>query len=508
MKNQNASFAYPILAGAVAGCSIVFHSPVLSLFCLVPLLLLLFQNGKLSVGQVLRFSFTIAVFLFFWMIKGAERFTGKTVLYGIGAFLLSSLFFSVYWGLAVWCWGRFYKMISRQNTLLTGILLSSAWVLAEEVFFLLIGDLPWFGFRVGYGLGTNDLALQYASLGSAGLISFIAVLLNFFLAKTIHTPTPKQAWQPFVAASIFALGGWWLSKDFLQVAQTGNAVKGVIATQNIAPEKKWDEATGNALAKELIDLGKTAATHQPQVIFWPESILPWTYQPDDDLTKELLKQAPGAAQFIGMNTAAKNNTVFNSVYFFQSNGSQPEVYHKQEPLAFLEKPFLGLLLPFLSGGGFSVEENKNSAVIETGFGQAGLLICNESAIPALARAAALDGAQFLVNSSNDSWFADSYLARAHWQHARLRAVETRRDVVISSNRGYSGLIQASGVSDNTVQAEEPMVLPVQITLYNNSTLWVRLPFLFPGLFACLVIFSCIYFFSQEKRLLQKRRESI
>lgn len=507
MKSLNPSFFYPILAGIAAGCSIVLHNPVVSLFCLVPLLLLLFRNGSLSYKQGLLFSFTVAVFLFFWMIEGAERFTGRTVLYGIGAFLLSAVFFSAYWSLALGLWGRFYQILHRSTTLLKAVLLSSAWVLLEEVFFLLIGDLPWFGFRVGYGLSTNGLAIQYASLGGAGLISFLAALLNYFLAKTIDNPKPSQAWQPLVAAAGFAAGGWWLVTDFTQHKKGIGSINAVIATQNIAPEKKWSEENGNALAKELIGLSRSAATYQPRLIIWPESILPWTYQPDDDLTEALLKEAPAAAQLIGMNTEADANTVFNSAYFFQPNEKPAAVYHKQEPLVFLEKPLGGMLLPFLSGGGYQVQESKNSPVINTGFGQAGLLICNESAIPALARAAVLDGAHFLVNSSNDGWFADSYLARAHWQHARLRAVETRKDMVVSSNRGFSGLIKASGESDKAVQAEEPTVLPVQISPDNSSTLWVRLPFLFPGLFVCLVIGSYFYFFFW-KRLLQKRRESI
>lgn len=507
MKSRNHSFAYPVLAGTAAGCSIVFHSPALSLLCLVPLLLLLFRTGSLSAGQGFRFSLTVAAFLFFWMIGGAERFTGQTILYGLGVFLLSSLFFSAYWGLAIWLWGWFYQAANRPSTLLTAVLLSSAWVLLEEVFFLLIGDLPWFGFRVGYGLSTNLLAIQYASLGGAGFISFVAVLLNC-LAHTIHKQKLTQAWKPFLAAAIFAIGGWWLLTRFLQQAKAIASVHAVIVTQNIPPEKKWSSANGDALAGEVIGLSQSAATHRPRLIIWPESILPWTYQPDDDLTGELLKQAPGAVQLIGMNTEAEAPAVFNSVYVFQPGGKPVAVYHKQEPLALLEKPLAGVQLPFLSGGGYRVQESRNGAVLQTGIGRAGLLICNESAIPALARAAALDGAQFLVNSSNDGWFADTYLARAHWQHARLRAVETRKDVAVSSNRGYNGLIQASGKTGDVLQADAPAVMPVQITLNNSSTLWVRLPLLFPGLFAGLVMLSYAYFFFCRHGVLQKIRESI
>ncbi|HEV7329779.1 MAG TPA: apolipoprotein N-acyltransferase [Flavisolibacter sp.] len=508
MRNLNPTFAFPILAGIFAGCSIVFHSPVLSLICLVPLLLLLFRIGSLSAGQGFLFSATIAVFLFSWMISGAERFTGSSMLYGLGAFLLSALFFFAYWSLAVWLWARFHQNIYRRNYLPIGILLSSAWTLLEEIFFLLISDLPWFGFRVGYGLSTNLLALQYASLGGAGLISFIAVFFNFLLAQALFKTRIKQAWQPLMAAAVFALGGWGLLTDFTLNVKAAGSVKVVIANQNIPPEKKWNEINGNALASELIRLSKTAATHQPQLIVWPESILPWTYQPGDDLTGELLKQTPGAAQIIGMNTEAAVNTVFNSAYYIQPNEEAISVYHKQQPLAFIEKPLGGVLLPFLSGGGYNVQESKNSSVIETKFGNAGILICNESAIPALARAAAMDSAQFLVNISNDGWFADSYLARAHWQHARLRAVEIRKDVVVSSNRGYSGVIQASGNAGEAFQADEPAVIPVEINRYNSSTVWVRMPFLFIGSYAAIIILSYLYFLFTGKGLLQKRKECI
>jgi apolipoprotein N-acyltransferase len=503
MKTKSHSFVYTLLAGILSGCSIVFQSPVLSLVCLVPLLLLFFQTGKLAFTQGFLFAFTISIFLFSWMISGAERFTGSSMLYGLGAFLLSTLFFSAYWGAAIGLWSRFYQAVSTQKLFVKGLLLSACWVVLEELFFLLIHDLPWFGFRAGFGVSSNLLALQYASLGGAALISFLAVLLNCLLAQLLLQKSIKQSWIPVATAVVVALGGWLLLSGFEErVKQTGS-IKAVIATQNIDPEEKWDEANGNALAGQLIRLSKTAATHQPQLLVWTESILPWTYQPHDDLTKELLKGAPGAAQLIGMNTEAGQTAVYNSAYYLQPNSKTAAVYHKKQPLAFIEKPLLGVLIPFLSGGGYRVKVGENSTVIDTDFGKAGMMICNESAIPALARSASLDGAEFLVNISNDGWFSDSYLAGAHWQHARLRAVETRKDVVVNSNKGYSGLIQATGKTESPLKEDDPTVVPVTIRKNQNSTVFVQFPFLFVLLCLGISIFYYARFLFIMKKAIAK-----
>ena len=334
------------------------------------------------------------------------------------------------------------------------------------------------------------MALQYASIGGAGLISFIGVLLNFLLARLLWQNEYRKVWIPVAAAAVFTLGGWLLLSGFKSSTRSEGTISAVIATQNIAPEEKWNEATGNTLAGQLVQLSKTAASYKPQLLVWTESVLPWTYQPTDDLVKALVQNAPGATQIIGMNTEAGEAAVYNSAYCLQAGGNVTAVYHKQQPLAFIEKPLFGVLLPFLSGGGYVVKEGKNSAVIETGFGKAGLLICNETAIPGITRAASLEGAQFFINISNDGWFSDSYLAGAHWQHARLRAVETRKDVVANSNKGYSGLIQASGIAEPPLKGEEPAVQPVQLQKNNFVTFYSRMPLLLPGLcFAFILICS-------------------
>lgn len=502
MKTLRHPAAYLFLSGALAIGSIIFSSPVLSLVCLVPMLLVLFRTGKISFSQGALFAFTNAVFLFSWMIGGAERFTGSSNLYGIGAFLVAALFFSAYWGGAVWLWGRYYQKV-RQHAILAALFLSAGWALAEELFFMLIPGLPWFSFRIGHGLSNNIFAIQYASVGGAGLISFLAVFSNVLLAQVLAQKAYRQLWKPTAALAAIALGGWLILFTFQNNSTPEGSFKAVIATQNIAPEERWNEANGNALATQLIGLGKTAASHQPQLIVWSESLLPWTYQPHDDLTGELLKAAPGSAQLIGMNTEAGTESVYNSAYYFEPGGKVAAVYHKQQPLAFIEKPMLGVLFPFLSSGGFAVKEGAKPSIIRTAVGKAGILICNESIIPSLGRRAVLDSARFLVNSSNDGWISDSYLAEAHWLQARLRAVETRKDVVVNSNRGYSGIIYASGKTGNAMKGDAPTAIPVQVTLNSNSTIWVQLPFLFLALYMSVVILCYSFSLHIAKKAIAK-----
>jgi apolipoprotein N-acyltransferase len=51
--------------------------------------------------------------------------------------------------------------------------------------------------------------------------------------------------------------------------------------------------------------------------------------------------------------------------------------------------------------------------------------------------------------SNDGWFRGTWLVKQHFYNARLRAVETRKDIAVNSNNGRSGCIDASGRIDTT-----------------------------------------------------------
>src|SRR6185436_9141029 len=73
----------------------------------------------------------------------------------------------------------------------------------------------------------------------------------------------------------------------------------------------------------------------------------------------------------------------------------------------------------------------------------GVLICYEDTDSELARRLRRDGADFLVNISNDAWFGLSELDQ-HFVAARFRAIENRVGVVRSGNNGITGVIDPLG----------------------------------------------------------------
>jgi apolipoprotein N-acyltransferase len=242
------------------------------------------------------------------------------------------------------------------------------------------------------------------------------------------------------------------------------------------------------------------------MLLWSESAIPWTYSPDDDLVKELLRhsasgtvaQTPGRSDprpithILGMNTAVSTGIVRNSAYCLLPDGRVAGRYDKHDPLLFIEQPALGWQFPFFSSDGYSVEPGDDDKPLPTPYGKAGVLICNESALPGAAAARVRQGAQFLLNMSNDGWFRDTWLVAQHFYNARLRAVETRKDVVINSNNGWSGCIHASGRIDTA---------GCLFTIHPNAirSVAVRWPML--PMYGCILFVFGYFYYNHKTRML-------
>ncbi len=100
-------------------------------------------------------------------------------------------------------------------------------------------------------------------------------------------------------------------------------------------------------------------------------------------------------------------------------------------------------------------------------------ICYEAIFPDEIRRFAKNGADLLINISNDGWFGRSSAPPQHLMMARVRAVESRRWLLRDTNNGYTvdvdpyGRILARLPTDMRAELDAPYAFRSDITLYTR-----------------------------------------
>ena len=188
-------------------------------------------------------------------------------------------------------------------------------------------------------------------------------------------------------------------------------------------------------------LAKLARAHNAYFLAGSTSYLPASYGYVSD--REIASKIPNGIW----------RRQYNSAYLLDPAGRYVNRYDKMHLVPFGEYiplrqtlPFLAKFVPFdasLSAGETQTIFQTKSDTQTLKFG---VLICYEDTDSELARRLRKNGADYLVNISNDAWFGLSELDQ-HYVAARFRAVENRVGVVRSGNNGLSGLIDPLGRSE-------------------------------------------------------------
>ncbi len=176
----------------------------------------------------------------------------------------------------------------------------------------------------------------------------------------------------------------------------------------------------------------------------------------------VLNAVSGAAENASVNVllgALERTTLENTQYSFTSSflfdrtGALEQIYRKQRLAPFGERNPFPRLWPgggdYLTGttAAHMLSPGRRSGIIHVPIAagtdrtiktlRVGVMICLESAYPDLARSLEEQGAQLLVNMSNDYWTRNTHGMLQFANQTRLRALETGLPVVRVSNGGYS-----------------------------------------------------------------------
>ncbi len=102
------------------------------------------------------------------------------------------------------------------------------------------------------------------------------------------------------------------------------------------------------------------------------------------------------------------------------------------------------------------------------------IICYESVYGAYVTGYVKNGAEFLAIITNDAWWSDTQAHKQHLSLARLRAIETRRDIARSANTGISAFINQKGEIVSRTKYDEKTALIGKVTLNQEKTIYVIL----------------------------------
>jgi apolipoprotein N-acyltransferase len=206
----------------------------------------------------------------------------------------------------------------------------------------------------------------------------------------------------------------------------------------------------------------SARSFQHRLIIWPESPMNFAYSRDPQLQNTIAQFARTNHTSVLLNSLepAPNGGSYNSAILVNEQGQKVAQYDKIRLMPFGEYVPLPRWLPGSGSVRGIVGEftpGSSYTLMPLGALRAGVFICIEAAHPEIARNFTNEGADVLINISNDGYLGPTAVMRQHLANAVFRSVENNRDIVRVTNSGISTYIRADGEIDDTTPAFQEAV---------------------------------------------------
>ena len=322
--------------------------------------------------------------------------------------------------------------------------------------------------------------IQFASFTGAYGIGFLMILVNatvaaiilaFFPGKNrsklpdLKFPSKRAAITLTLASSILIIGALFYGQRVLSQPINGKEIKVSVLQGNIAQKLKWDRQYASYIMQTYTDLTRQASEDKPELIVWPEASTPGLVLKNRRLHKQIVTMIRESRAYfiIGSSEypkfakqAYKKGTYGNAALFFSPNGKYLGQYLKIHLVPFTEVlphkeiiPWPDFIVPDKDAN-FPIP-GKEIKLFEMNGIKFGTLICWETLHPDLFRQFVKDGANFIVNITNEARYGET---KASYQIAAMnvfRAIENRVPVVRAANTGISCFIDPYGRITGRVQ---------------------------------------------------------
>ena len=342
------------------------------------------------------------------------------------------------------------------------------WVFSEFLRYWVTGN-NWNA--IGYSQAFRSDTIHFASIGGVYLVGFVITLFNAFVFwSNLRLISTGNKYPLYAAIAVF-----WLSFAFLisyvgdkgVVASSGsvkNISSSIIAIQPNVPMSGLDPAKWQQLRQHQIDIAeaeikklRAANNDIPTTVILPESPMDFMYEGDREFQlfiNDFARRNNVSVLFNSAEPDKGTTKYFNSAVLVGPQGSEIAEYDKIYLLPFGEAVpgiFEGIVPGFV--GNFAY--GKKYDLLPLGDAKAGVMICFESHFGQLSRHYVANGADVIVEMTNDGYLGPTPVLRQHLANAVFRAVETNRPVLRVTNVGITAYINEKGaVLDATSPYQE------------------------------------------------------
>ncbi len=312
-------------------------------------------------------------------------------------------------------------------------LLAFSWIHLAQTQAAPGGYLAPAGWVGGLGLG---FLMVLAQAGAAGL-----------LAGRARGPRRAGGLALGAALALLALGALPSHRERPETVRVA-ALQG-----NVALADKWEAHFRMENLRIYRELGEQAVAQGAELLVWPETAFPVSLFYDRQAERALRQTALALdadliTGFQGLSPLGTGGYAYrNAALLVTAGGAFEGGYSKVKLLPFGERiPLVELLVPGLdiNLGQANFTPGPGPRVLAGGPLAAAVFICYEMGFAGSVRRAADEGAELLVNISNDGWFADPLAMELHAALSPLRAAENGVPVLRAGNNGVTEILDARG----------------------------------------------------------------
>jgi apolipoprotein N-acyltransferase len=366
-----------------------------------------------------------------------------------------------------------------------------------------------FGFQWGILPLTQSyspLFFQYCDIFGAYSVTTVILLSNYIMFKYFKSRNRK-----FILVEMLLFISIILYGVISQNIHKSNRYINVSYVQpNVSPYIKHRSAFIDKRFKILIEMSDKLKKDSTDLIIWPETASPVYLNYRVDILNNLRNYVDSLNIPILTGTPIVDIEYKKPIRYF--NGAMLIIpydsffiYRKMYPVPFVERiPYSDKIsiLNKLDFGQGHYSVGKEYTVFRTNGFKFSAIICFESMFEKLSRGMTRNGAEFIINITEDAWFGKTYFSYMHNAFLPIRAVENRRSIVRCANTGISCYIDQWGNVKNSSAIFTKSLFSDRISLISEISIYSRFGYLYPFILMIIILYLLIISF---RRLYENRK---